>query len=121
MSCAAFWLDAYHFDGIRMDAINNGIYWMGDKNRGVNDRSVDFFKKMNRNLNRDFKNVMLIAEDSSDYPNVTKPVEEGGLGFDYKWDMGWMNDTLKYMKIDPLWRRGSHNMVNWSMAYFYFI
>ena len=120
MSCAAFWLDAYHFDGIRMDAINNGIYWMGDKNRGVNDRSVDFFKKMNRNLNRDFKNVILIAEDSSDYPNVTKPVEEGGLGFDYKWDMGWMNDTLKYMKIDPLWRRGSHNMVNWSMAYFYF-
>lgn len=120
MSCAAFWLDAYHFDGIRMDAINNGIYWMGDKNRGVNDRSVDFFKKMNYNLNRTFQNIMLIAEDSSDYPGVTKPVEEGGLGFDYKWDMGWMNDTLKYMKVDPLWRRGSHNLINWSMAYFYY-
>ena len=120
MSCAAFWLDTYHFDGIRMDAINNGIYWMGDKNRGVNDRSVDFFKKMNCRLNKEFKNIMLIAEDSSDYPNVTKPVEEGGLGFDYKWDMGWMNDTLEYMKVDPLWRKGSHNKINWSMAYFYY-
>lgn len=119
-SCAAFWLDTYHFDGIRMDAINNGIYWMGDKNRGVNDRSVDFFKNMNRKLNEEFKNIMLIAEDSSDYPGVTKPVEEGGLGFDYKWDMGWMNDTLKYFKVDPLWRKGSHNQINWSMAYFYF-
>ncbi len=120
MSCAAFWLDAYHFDGIRMDAINNGIYWMGDKNRGVNDRSVDFFKKMNYRLNKEFKNIMLIAEDSSDYPGVTKPVEDGGLGFDYKWDMGWMNDTLEYMKVDPLWRKGSHNKINWSMAYFYY-
>ncbi len=120
MSCAAFWLDTYHFDGIRMDAINNGIYWMGDKNRGVNDRSVDFFKKMNYRLNKEFNNIMLIAEDSSDYPGVTKPVEEGGLGFDYKWDMGWMNDTLEYMKVDPLWRKGSHNKINWSMAYFYY-
>ncbi len=119
-SCAAFWLDTYHFDGIRMDAINNGIYWMGDKNRGVNDRSVDFFKNMNRKLNEQFHNVVLIAEDSSDYPGVTKPVSEGGLGFDYKWDMGWMNDTLKYFKLDPLWRKGSHNQINWSMAYFYF-
>ena len=120
MSCAAFWLDAYHFDGIRMDAINNGIYWMGDKNRGVNDRSVDFFKKMNYRLNKEFSNIILVAEDSSDYPGVTKPVEDGGLGFDYKWDMGWMNDTLKYMKIDPLWRKGSHGLINWSMAYFYY-
>ena len=120
MSCAAFWLDAYHFDGIRMDAINNGIYWMGNKNRGVNGRSVDFFKKMNCRLNKEFHNIMLIAEDSSDYPGVTKPVEEGGLGFDYKWDMGWMNDTLEYMKVDPLWRKGSHNKINWSMAYFYY-
>ena len=120
MSCAAFWLETYHFDGIRMDAINNGIYWMGDKNRGVNDRSVEFFKKMNQKLNQQFENVILIAEDSSDYPGVTRPVEEGGLGFDYKWDMGWMNDTLKYFKLDPLWRKGSHNQINWSMAYFYF-
>ncbi len=120
LSCAAFWLASYHFDGIRMDAINNGIYWMGDKNRGVNDRSVDFFKKMNYRLNQEFHNVILIAEDSSDYPGVTRPVEEGGLGFDYKWDMGWMNDTLEYFKVDPLFRKGSHNKINWSMAYFYF-
>ncbi len=120
LSCAAFWLGIYHFDGIRMDAINNAIYWMGNKDRGVNDRSVDFFKKMNQKLNQEFHNIMLIAEDSSDYPGVTVPVEKGGLGFDYKWDMGWMNDTLEYMKIDPLFRRGSHNKINWSMAYFYF-
>ena len=120
ISAAAFWLDAYHFDGIRMDAINNGIYWMGNKDRGVNDRSVEFFKKMNTRLNEEFKGIMLIAEDSSDYPHVTDPVEMGGLGFDYKWDMGWMNDTLEYMKLDPLWRKGSHNKINWSMAYFGF-
>lgn len=120
LSCAAFWLDTYHFDGIRMDAINNAIYWMGNKDRGVNDRSVSFFKRMNQQLNNEFNNVILIAEDSSDYPGVTAPVEKGGLGFDYKWDMGWMNDTLEYMKIDPLFRRGSHNKINWSMAYFYF-
>ncbi len=120
ISCAAFWLDAYHFDGIRMDAINNGIYWMGNKDRGVNDRSVEFFKKMNSILDSKFHNIMLIAEDSSDYPGVTKPVDEGGLGFDYKWDMGWMNDTLEYLKIDPLFRKGSHNKINWSMAYFYY-
>lgn len=120
LSCAAFWFDTFHFDGIRMDAINNAIYWMGNKDRGVNDRSVGFFKRMNKKLNSLFNNIMLIAEDSSDYPGVTRPVEEGGLGFDYKWDMGWMNDTLKYMKIDPLFRKGSHNVINWSMAYFYY-
>ncbi len=119
MSCAAFWLKTYHFDGIRMDAINNAIYWMGNKDRGVNDRSVSFFKRMNYRLNKEIDNIMLIAEDSSDYPGVTAPVEKGGLGFDYKWDMGWMNDTLEYMKIDPLFRKGSHNKINWSMAYFY--
>ncbi len=120
ISAASFWLDAYHFDGIRMDAINNGIYWMGNKDRGVNDRSVDFFKKMNTRLNEEYGNILLIAEDSSDYPHVTLPVKDGGLGFDYKWDMGWMNDTLEYMKIDPLFRKGSHNKINWSMAYFGF-
>lgn len=119
MSSAAFWLDVYHFDGIRMDAISNAIYWMGDKNRGVNDRSVDFFKKMNYNLSHAFSNIMLIAEDSSDYPGITTPVEKGGIGFDYKWDLGWMNDTLEYFKIDPFFRKGNHNKLNWSMAYFY--
>lgn len=119
MSSAAFWLDIYHFDGIRMDAISNAIYWMGDKKRGVNDRSLSFIQKMNRNLNMKFKNVILIAEDSSDYAGVTRPVENGGLGFDYKWDLGWMNDTLEYFKLDPFFRKDNHNKLNWSMAYFY--
>lgn len=119
MSSAAFWLDVYHFDGIRMDAISNAIYWMGNKNRGVNDRAVQFFKKMNYTLHIQFKNCILIAEDSSDYPGVTTPSELGGLGFDYKWDLGWMNDTLEYFKLDPFFRKDNHNKLNWSMAYFY--
>lgn len=119
MSAAAFWLDVYHFDGIRMDAISNAIYWMGDKARGINDRALDFVRKTNYYLNDTFKNVILIAEDSSDFPNVTRPVEKGGLGFDYKWDLGWMNDTLEYFKLDPFLRQYHHNKINWSMAYFY--
>lgn len=119
MSSAAFWLDIYHFDGIRMDAISNAIYWMGNKDRGINDRALDFVRKMNWNLDNTFRNVILIAEDSTDFPNVTRPVEKGGLGFDYKWDLGWMNDTLEYFKLDPFLRQYHHNKINWSMAYFY--
>ncbi len=118
MSAAEFWLDIYHFDGIRMDAISNAIYWMGNKNRGINDRSLNFVKKMNCTLNQLHPTVILIAEDSSDYAGVTKPVEEGGLGFDYKWDLGWMNDTLCYFKLDPYFRQNNHGKINWSMAYF---
>lgn len=118
MSAAEFWLSVYHFDGIRMDAISNAIYWMGNKDRGINDRSLDFVKKMNYTLNQLHPNVLLIAEDSSDFPGVTKPVEYGGLGFDYKWDLGWMNDTLEYFKLDPFFRQNNHGKINWSMAYF---
>ena len=111
MSSAAFWLDIYHFDGIRMDAISNAIYWMGNKDRGINDRALDFVRKMNWNLDNTFRNVILIAEDSTDFPNVTRPVEKGGLGFDYKWDLGWMNDTLEYFKLDPFLRQYHHNKI----------
>lgn len=118
MSAAEFWLDVYHFDGIRMDAISNAIYWMGNKDRGINDRSLNFVKKMNYTLNQLHPTAILIAEDSSDYPGVTKPIEYGGLGFDYKWDLGWMNDTLCYFKLDPYFRQNNHDKINWSMAYF---
>lgn len=95
-SAAAFWMDKYHCDGIRMDAISNAIYWQGDEARGVNEGGVKFLRQMNRGLHRKFPKALLIAEDSSHYPKVTAPVTHGGLGFDYKWDMGWMHDTLDY-------------------------
>ncbi|MEI3234799.1 MAG: alpha-amylase family glycosyl hydrolase [Intestinibacter bartlettii] len=105
-SVANFWIEKYHIDGLRMDAISNLIYWKGDSNRGVNEGGIEFLQIMNKNLQKLHKDVMLIAEDSSDYPKVTEPVEEGGLGFDYKWDMGWMNDTLSYFEKEPWQRNG---------------
>ncbi len=119
MSSAAFWCDVYHMDGIRVDAVSNLIFWKGNKNNGVNTGAVDFIKRLNYDVKDKFHNVMMIAEDSSDYEGVTKPSIYGGLGFDYKWDLGWMNDTLKYYAMDPVYRKYHHNMINFSMAYFY--
>lgn len=118
-SASAFWLDKYHFDGLRFDAVGNLIYWMGDERRGVNTNTVEFLKKMNSGLKQLYPDTMLIAEDSSAYPGVTKPVPEGGLGFDYKWDMGWMNDTLNFFRTDPPYRRQEYHKLTFSMAYFY--
>jgi len=119
MSAAAFWCDIYHMDGIRIDAVSNLIYWGGNRDRGTNEGSLIFMKRMNYFLNRDYPSVMLIAEDSSDYPKVTAPTIDNGLGFDYKWDLGWMNDTLKYYSTDPVYRSWDHNKLTFSMAYFY--
>lgn len=119
MSAAAFWLDKYHIDGLRMDAISNIIHWHGNKDLGENKGALDFIRRMNYNLSTRFQGVMLIAEDSSDFPNVTKSTLDHGLGFDYKWDLGWMNDTLKYLEKDPIYRKWHHNQITFSMAYFY--
>ena len=119
MSAANFWLSVYHIDGIRMDAIANMIFWHGNKDLGVNDGALYFIKRMNYNLHELHPDIMLIAEDSSDFPYVTRPTVEGGLGFDYKWDLGWMHDTLKYMELDPIYRQYHHNQMTFSMAYFY--
>ena len=119
MSAASFWLDKYHIDGLRMDAISNIIYWHGNRDNGVNEGALAFIRRMNYNLHRHYPGVILIAEDSSDFPNVTKSTLDMGLGFDYKWDLGWMNDTLKYMELDPVYRKWHHNQITFSMAYFY--
>ena len=120
MSAASFWIDVYHFDGLRMDAISNAIFWHGNKQLGVNEGALDFIKRMNFMLNEKYQGkIMLIAEDSTDFPNVTKSTLDGGLGFDYKWDLGWMNDTLNYLKKDPVYRKWHHNNITFSMAYFY--
>ncbi len=118
-SASHFWLNDYHFDGLRFDAVGNLIYWQGDVNRGVNYNTVRFIQNMNMGLKAAFPGVMLIAEDSSAYDGVTRPVFAGGLGFDYKWDMGWMNDTLKFFQIDPQYRPENYHKLTFSMSYFY--
>lgn len=119
MSAASFWIDKYHVDGLRMDAISNVIHWHGNKDLGENEGAIHFIKRMNYNLSKAYPGVMLIAEDSSDFPKVTASTLDGGLGFDYKWDLGWMNDTLDYLEKDPIYRKWHHNNITFSMAYFY--
>mgnify|MGYP000793178943 CR=1 FL=1 len=91
-SCADYWLRVFHADGLRMDAVSRLIYWQGDPARGVNGSTLEFLKNMNQGLQQRHPTAMLIAEDSTNFEKVTAPVEYGGLGFDYKWDLGWMND-----------------------------
>ena len=118
-SAANFWLEKFHFDGLRMDAISRAIYWGGDPARGVNENTVSFLKNMNLGLQKLHPTAMLIAEDSTAFPKITAPVEYDGLGFDYKWDLGWMNDTLDYFRIAPWERHNHYHKLTFSMAYFY--
>ena len=117
-SCADYWMTKYHFDGIRMDAISRVLYWMGDENRGENGRAVEFLKVMNMGLKQRHSDCLLIAEDSTNYPAVTGEIQSGGLGFDYKWDLGWMNDTLDYMKKNYHERIDAYHKLTFSMMYF---
>lgn len=118
-SAANYWLKEYHFDGLRMDAISRVIYWQGEPARGENTNGTNFLKSLNRGLKWIHPSAILCAEDSTDYPNVTKPVDEGGLGFDYKWDMGWMNDTLDYFRKTPEERVPNYHKLTFSMLYNY--
>ncbi len=117
-SAANYWLEMYHFDGLRLDAISRIIYWQGDEKRGVNASALDFIKGMNLGLKKRHSGIMLIAEDSTNYPGVTQAVENGGLGFDYKWDMGWMHDTLEYFQLPPQERTRHYHKLTFSMLYF---
>lgn len=118
-SAANYWLSEYHFDGLRMDAISRIIYWMGDKSRGVNDRAVDFIRNMNQGLKDRHPSIILCAEDSTDFKGTTKETKYGGLGFDYKWDMGWMNDTLNFFRTLPFVRGEHYHDLTFSMMYNY--
>ncbi len=118
-SAANYWLKEYHFDGLRMDAVSRLIYWQGDERRGVNGPALDFLKTMNRGLHERHPSAILIAEDSTAYPGVTRSVEEGGLGFDYKWDLGWMHDTLDYLQAPPEKRPEMSGKITFSIHYFY--
>ncbi|ULQ59252.1 1,4-alpha-glucan branching protein GlgB [Brucepastera parasyntrophica] len=118
-SAANYWLTEYHFDGIRVDAVSRMIYWQGDPSRGVNLITVDFIRKMNEELHSRHRGAILIAEDSTSYPKITEPAARGGLDFDYKWDLGWMNDTLAYFSKVPEERAELYNKLTFSMMYFY--
>ena len=110
-----FWIKEFHIDGIRMDAVSNMLYYKDGLSE--NKHSVEFLQYINQSLHEEYPDVMLIAEDSSAWPLVTKYQADGGLGFDFKWNMGWMNDTLKYMEQDPFFRKSHHGKLTFSFMY----
>jgi len=127
ISNACFWLDKFHVDGLRVDAVASMLYldygkedgkWRPNQYGGNgNIEAKEFLQKLNTRVFEVFKGVMMIAEESTAWPLVTYPVSDGGLGFNYKWNMGWMNDSLVYMKQDPFFRKGVHNNLTFSLTY----
>lgn len=127
ISSALFFLKEFHVDGLRIDAVANMLYldyghsdgqWQPNKYGGrENLEAIDFIRRLNKAVFAEVPQALMIAEESSAWPLVTKPIEVGGLGFNYKWNMGWMNDMLRYMSMDPLFRKDHQNLITFSLCY----
>ena len=127
ISNALFWLDKYHIDGLRVDAVASMLYldynrsngeWMPNIYGGhENLEAVEFLKMLNNAVKEYYPNAMMIAEESTAWPQVTGKPEDGGLGFTFKWNMGWMNDSLRYFSMDPVYRSYDHNLLTFSLMY----
>ena len=129
ISNARFWLDKFHVDGLRVDAVSSMLKLDYSRNDGEwepnefggngNIEAIEFLKKMNEMVYRDFKGVQTIAEEATNWPGVSRPTYADGLGFGMKWMMGWMHDTLRYFKQDPVFRQFQQNQLTFSMMYYY--
>ncbi|TBX18357.1 1,4-alpha-glucan branching enzyme [Clostridium perfringens] len=128
-SNAMYWINEFHVDGLRVDAVSNMLYLDYGREYGEwepniyggngNLEAIAFLKELNTIIKKEGKGAITVAEESTSWEGITKPVEEDGLGFDYKWNMGWMNDTLSYIELDPIYRKYHHNKMNFSMMYNY--
>ncbi len=117
ISSALFFLKEYHLDGFRIDAVSYMLYYHGNPEQGENMGAQEFLKSLSYHVFDTHPHALMIAEDSSAYPKVTHPTNMGGLGFNYKWNMGWMNDTLKYFSKDPIHRKYHHDLLTFSLMY----
>ncbi len=126
LSSARFWLEAFHIDGLRVDAVASMLYrdysrgndWIPNQYGGrENLEAISFLQQLNHDMYANFDDILMIAEESTAWPGVTRPTTEGGLGFGFKWDMGWMNDTLEYFSEDPVHRRFHHDKLTFRAVY----